>query len=300
MPTIQRAQLPFHPLLGRNVNHDSRSKAYRVQPRHTGELRAVRHASFIGILDQGDLGACTGMSGTAAIYRQPYTEGLRAPAWAFQPNEAGAIALYSAASAIDPFNGTYPPTDTGSDGLSIAKVLKKQGVISGYRWAFTLEEALAALQETPLITGLPWYNSMFEPDQYGLMSVDRTSGSAGGHEICVDEYVPADLSPFPAFMDPVGEALVGGPNSWGPDWGHGGRWYLRVSDWGALLAEHGDVTQFVPLSRPAPVPFPPDMDPDDKLWASIKTWVMAGHTEAGRAASIDPLIVWARETGRLK
>ncbi len=293
MPTvIQRQQMAHHPLLGRNVNHDSRSRAYRVASPTGTPLKAVRHRSHIDILNQGDIGMCTGASGVAAIYREPYGHDPRRETGRYSPNLAGAIALYRAATEIDQFQGTYPPNDTGSDGLSIAKVLKKAGIISGYRWAFTIDEALAALQETPLITGLPWYNSMFEPSPMGLMNIDRASGSAGGHELCVDEYIPDS----PANFTP---AMVGGPNSWGPDWGYGGRWYLTVEDWASLLAEHGDVTQFVPLSKPAPAPFPPAMAPDDKLWASIETWATVGHTEAERATSTDPLIVWARETGRL-
>ncbi len=293
MPTvIQRQQMAHHPLLGRNVNHDSRSRAYRViVPVDNLPLRAVRHRSFIDIMDQGDLGTCTGASGVAAIYRQPYTSDLPAPAWPYAPDLDGAIALYSAATAIDPFHGTYPPNDTGSDGLSIAKVLKKAGIISGYRWAFTIDEALAALQETPLITGLPWYNSMFEPTTMGSMIVDRASGSAGGHELCVDEYIPAG-------PNGISPAMVGGPNSWGPDWGYGGRWYLTVDAWASLLAEHGDVTQFVPLSRPAPVPFPPAMDPDDKLWSRVHDWTTGTALHySGDMRGV--LTDWARETGRL-
>lgn len=292
MRVIQREQLPFHPLLGRNVNHDSASRAYPVKAAGHA-LVSRRHNAFIGVLDQGALGACTGNSGVSAIYHQPFTNSLHAPAWAFQPNQAGAVALYSAATAIDPFQGTYPPEDTGSDGLSVAKVLKARGVIKGYRWAFSLAEALDALQETPLITGVNWYQSMFEPDSLtGIMTIDRARGLSGGHEVCVDEYVAPEDSPN-------GRALVGGPNSWGTSWGRGGRWYLAVTDWESLLAERGDVTQFVPLSQPAPVPDPilTEDGAGDELWAKAKAWAFAPHTGSNRRAAT-AVKEWARKTNR--
>jgi hypothetical protein len=292
MRVIERERLPFHPRLGRNVNHDSASRAYRVQPRRTVALKSVRHESHIPVLDQGSLGSCTGNAGVAAIYRAPYVAGVVKP-WSFPATEDGAVALYSQASKVDAFRGEYPPDDTGSDGLSIAKVLKSAGIVSGYRWAFTLQEALEALMETPLITGIPWLNSMFDAPSNGILTVNQTSGLAGGHEIAVDEYIAAD--------DPrtSAGALVGGPNSWGPSWGDHGRWYMRVQDWAGLLAQDGDVTQFVPLSQPAPVPVEPaSTDPaGDRLWNAAKAWAHAPHTGSNRAAA-QAVKDWATETGR--
>lgn len=283
---IVRERLPrLDRRLGRNVNHDSASRAYRVGPPEVVELHAVRHESRIAILDQLKLGSCTGNAGTAAIYREPFMTAQAAP-WLYPPTEAGAVALYSAATRLDPYQGDYPPEDTGSDGLSVAKVLKARGIISGYLWAFTIEEAVAQLMSTPLITGVPWLQSMFTTNA-GRVVVDKGSVVAGGHELCVDEYRPA-----------VGNvpALVAGPNSWGTSWGDGGRWCWTVDEWAWLLAQQGDVTAFVPNTEPAPGPVGP-ADPGDVLWKATRSWSGAPHT-GGNAKAASAVRAWAKTTGR--
>lgn len=290
MPENYRRQLPHHPLLGRHVNHDPRSRAYAVQPTAT-TLVATRHAASIGILDQGQLGSCTGNAGVGAAYREPIVINAgQVFTWkAYSPDETGAVALYSEATKLDGYAGTYPPTDTGSDGLSVAKALQKAGIISGYLHAFTLQSALLQLMTTPLITGITWYESMFDPDFSGLLTVDPNSGVAGGHELCVDEYVPASGS---------APAMVGGPNSWGSMWGKGGRWYMTVEDWGTLLADDGDVTAFVPATQPAPVPTPtPDVDAaDHALWSATQHWSSLTHVGLNATAA-HAVKTWAKTKG---
>jgi hypothetical protein len=294
---ILRIVLPSHPLLGRNVNHDSASRSYRVQVPRKVDFRSVRHQSSIGILDQGSVGSCTGNAGTSAIYHAPYVSGVVKP-WAYPASESGAVSLYSDATKVDPFAGSYPPTDTGSDGLSIAKVLKAKGIISGYLWAFTLDEALAQLMKTPLLTGIPWLNSMFDTTSdghAGHVVVNQMSGAAGGHEICVDELVVGTATNR-------GDWFVGGPNSWGPGWGDGGRWYLSVPEWDWLLSQQGDVTALVPNTKPAPEPVPDPTDPatdvaGDTLWSATKSWATAPHT-GGNARAAKAVRAWAKATNR--
>lgn len=288
MPEIYRRRLEAtDPRLGRHVNHDPRSRAYAVAPTAT-TLSAVRHSAFIDVLDQGQLGSCTGNAGVGAAYRAPFAK--LAQVWPlYQPDEDGAVALYSAATKADAYAGTYPPTDTGSDGLSVAKALKAAGIISGYLHAFTLQSALLQLMATPLITGITWYNSMFSPGSDGLLTFDETTGVAGGHELCVDEYVPATVGHG---------ALVGGPNSWGTSWGDGGRWYLNVNDWGDLLADDGDVTAFVPATQPAPTPTPaPDVDAaDHALWSATQHWTSLAHVGTNATAA-HAVKTWAKAKG---
>lgn len=296
---IKRERLPFHPLLGRNVNHDSRSRAYAVQPTATA-LTAVRHESAIGILDQGDLGSCTGNAGIGAVYRAPFTVGGKVvKPFRYTGDETGAVALYSRATVLDDIPGAMPQQDTGSDGLSIAKALKEAGIISAYQWAFTLQQALLQLQQNPLITGLPFYNSMMDVASDGIMTVSRTSGLAGGHELCVDEYRPATAN---------SPAYVGGPNSWGSSWGDQGRWYLTVADWSGLLAEQGDVTSFVPAGQLTPRPTPaPDPAPqpaplpvadaaDQELWSDVQGWAHGRHIFSNANAEA-AVLDWAGKKG---
>lgn len=283
MTEIYRRRLPSHPLLGRHVRHDPRSRAYPVAPTATA-LTAVRHQEFIGILDQGQLGSCTGNAGVGAIYRAPFSTAVSTISpWIYDHTEPGAVALYSAATKLDGDPENYPPTDTGSDGLSVAKALKAAGIISGYLHAFDLQSALLQLMSTPLITGITWYQSMFDADASGVLTVDPESGIAGGHELCVDEYVPGSGA---------GISLVGGPNSWGTSWGAQGRWYMDVEDWRHLLAADGDVTAFVPATQPAPVP----ADPDTALWAAVKHWT-AEHHIGDNARAAKAVKTWAKTKG---
>lgn len=273
---IERTELPHHPLLGRNVHHDSRSRAYAYRPRQAPALTSVMHELRIPVLDQGNTGSCTGNATVHALGSDPFFDTLINIMT--DVSEDQALRIYSEATALDGFPGQYPPEDTGSDGLSAAKAAQRFGYISGYLHAFSLDDTLAALQARPLITGITWYNSMFEPGTDGSVYLDRSSGVAGGHEICLDEL---DLR----------KHRVGFQNSWGTGWGKAGRFYLDVDDFGSLLKEDGDVTVFVPLTAPVPTPSPvPDKPVTpaplptelEALVNGTKTW---RHSSIGRGAA---------------
>lgn len=255
--------------LGRLVRHDPRSRAfaYKAEPR---ALVSVRHASHIGILDQGATGSCTGHATVAALACDPFYETLPP---AFLPvDDVDAREVYSLATTLDPFPGVWPPTDTGSSGLAAAKAATKLGLISGYRHAFTVADALAALQAGPVITGFTWYESFFTPSNAGLISIKPGDYDAGGHEVCVDGYDAANQ-------------LVWCRNSWSASWGVGGRFCMTVATWSQLLAEQGDVTVFVPLAQPAPQPTP---TADQQLVAAMDPWakgIVSRLTLAGKAAT---------------
>lgn len=286
MSEIYRERLPLHPLLGRHVHLDSRSRAYAVQPTSVA-IRSVRHTAYIGILDQDRVGGCTGFAATSCAYHEPYATATSAP-WKYPPSAAGALAWYHQNTVEDGFAGTYPPDDTGSDGLTASKVAKEAGIVSGYRPALNLDSSLAALMSGPGITGLPWFNSMFDAPSSGLIDVDTSSGLAGGHELCVDEIITAD--------DPAngtGQMLVGGPNSWGPSFGCSGRWYLTAADWWKLRQREGDVYFWVPANQPAPTP---PADPDAVLWAATEGWTKLPHIN-GNAHAAKAVRTWAAAKG---
>jgi hypothetical protein len=297
--TIVREKQPHHPLLGRNVNHDSRSWSYALQP-HDTPIRSVRHAAYIGIMDQGDVGSCTGNASVACAYRAPFYA-PDAPAWQYEPTESGALTWYSQNTAGDDYAGTYYyPTgygvDTGSDGLTSSKVAMQAGIITGYQMAGDLASSLEALQDRPGITGLPWYNSMFDAPASGLLTVDTSSGLAGGHELCVDEVVAVD-SPG----NGTGRLLVGGPNSWGTSWGARGRWYLPANDWWALRQQQGDVYFWTAKSQPAPLPTRDSEqtfdDNDLALWVETTPFRHDRHTAPLIVHAAHSLETWAALKG---
>lgn len=298
MPTIYRERLPFHPLLGRNIHLDSRSLAFALQPRAV-PIVDVRHLSFIGILDQGQIGSCTGNAIVSCIYHAPFFAAASKPWATYTPDEPGALRAYAKATSEDGYQGTftYPPPggdDTGSDGLTVCKVMKEAGDVAGYQASLDLDSSLQALMAAPGPTGIPFFNSMFDTDSSGLMTVTTASGLAGGHELCVDQVVTAG-----AVGNGTGKTLVGGPNSWGPTWGDAGRWYLTVDDWWSLRKNDGDFYAPVPITQPAPVPTPtPSGDPaGDTLWSATRAWSHGNHVGDNKHAAT-ALKSWAADTDR--
>lgn len=241
------------------MHHDSESRRY-AYPTSGLTLKSTKHQRRIPVLDQGQLGSCTGNAGIGCIGTDPFFETLRSHATAqhfealargitsgvYPLTEEGAVALYSDATAADDYPGQYPPTDTGSDGLTIAKVLTAAGEISGYQHTFSLQDALLALTQRPVIVGTIWTDGMFEPDPSGR--IRPTGNVAGGHEYVLDE------------IDVENED-VWGTQSWGPNWGvtrdeRPGRFCISFDDFGTLLDQQGDVTIFTPLTAPPPTPVP--------------------------------------------
>lgn len=253
---IYKEKIPSQdPRLKRHVYHDSRSKRYAFD---TSKLvvTSVVHPRAIPILDQGDLGSCTGNAGIGALATDPLYKTL--PKNLKYPlNESGAISLYSDAEVIDG-SGPYPPNDNGSCGLSIAKALQNANIISGYQHTFTLDDALKALTVTPIIVGINWYDSMSTPQKDGRVS--PVGYIAGGHEIVAREI---DAKNQRVWFD----------NSWGKSWGVNGRFYLTFKDFGTLLDQQGDVVAFTPLTQPAPTP--PSNSSDAALAAVMKAWLKA-------------------------
>lgn len=223
--------------LGRIINHDERSKQFAF---NTADIKItnVTHKRLIPVLDQGQVGSCTGNAGIGSINTEPC---VISSFPVFSPDEAGALKLYSAAEALDG-SGTYPPIDVGSSGLSIAKVLLKAGAISAYQHTFTLNDALKALMQYPIITGTNWYSNMFTPDADGR--VHPTGTLEGGHE-------------YEAFKVDTDLGRIWFYNSWGTTWGVNGTFYMTWADYGNLLAKSGDVTVLIPpiSTPPAPAPY---------------------------------------------
>ncbi len=110
--------------------------------------------------------------------------------------------------------------------LAGAKVVQSMGFISEYRWAFGFEDLLAAVSwKGPVVIGVNWYEGMFDTDEKGLLH--PTGRVMGGHCVEVDQVS-------------VREETVGGPNSWGLNWGVKGRWKMTWTEFARLLNEDGE------------------------------------------------------------
>lgn len=204
--------------LGRRVNHDPRSLSFPAQV--SSDHRPVAHRHYGPILDQGELGSCTGNAMVNVLNCTP----IRQMGKVYY--EQDAVEIYAAATRIDPYPGSYKPTDTGSDGLSVCKVAKARGLIDSYSHAFGLDMALGALQLQPVLLGVTWHESMFTPDKKGFIHPD--GNVAGGHEVML--------------LKDSANGWVEGLNNWSAVWGLRGRFRLTYEDLRALLKDQGDVT----------------------------------------------------------
>lgn len=231
--------------LGRNQWLDARSLAYMVENSVHEMGRRLHDKEWereVVILDQGDLGSCTGNAGTGALGTQPFFEAVGRAALPAADDPAAleefAVQLYSDATKVDAYPGEYPPTDSGSSGLAICKVLRARGVIKGYRWARSPYGLLQLLQNGPVLQGMPWYNAFFTPDSGGYIDSDPrwySSGVAGGHEV---EAIGVELDESDAYNSTIVYA-----NSWGPNWGLGGRFKMRLRTYERMSGI--DLKQFV-------------------------------------------------------
>jgi hypothetical protein len=246
-----------HPALGRHQVLDARSLAY--QQRHDGRaLRPKMWDPAIPVLDQQNLlaqgihtsqlvdgaddveglGSCTTNAGTAALSVLLDAAGRTR---AGLPDDAvgaeeWAIRLYAEATRADEFDAyQWPPADSGSSGLGVARALKARGLIGFYTHALDADAIAAALQDGPLMVGLPWFNAWFTPGRDHFVDTVpywRTSGLAGGHEVCaigledVAQYADGRVIPE--------RTVLRLRNSWNRSWGDDGDFLLRLSTYVAL------------------------------------------------------------------
>jgi hypothetical protein len=224
---IVKQQLPEQVVagkrLGRHIHQDARSLEHPAD--RAAEIVNVTHRATGLPLNQGELGSCTANALCGALDSAPdFTGGSPL-------TEENAIKVYERETALE--GDPYPPNDPGGSGLMVCKAAKQLGLIGSYKHAFGLEHALQALVLRPVITGINWYTSFDTPDpSTGLVAIAPGATVRGGHEIVADG------------IDAEAE-LVWFWNSWGTQFGLGGRFCMAFETWGRLLEEQGDVT--VPL-----------------------------------------------------
>lgn len=208
---------------------DARSRDFPVRPLLSGrparELAPMESVVWTAgppvPLDQGSEGACTGFGLAHELGSEPE----------MVPDVTDEVALdlYRKARIHDRAMGNDFPA--GASMLATAKAAVGTGYISGYRWAFSIEDTLDAIVECgPVLLGIWWYASMYETAEDGLIGIDW-SRPVGGHCIMAHGF----WAGHPRYGD-----LVMVRNSWGPDYGYYGVGYLRVDDLARLLADRGE------------------------------------------------------------
>lgn len=211
------------PRLGRQCVHDPRSRNFPFQageaPRRDITLRVYGPKPR----PNQTIGNCTGVAECV----MGDTAGNRVKGVTLNMDDA--VKVYSRATQLDPWDGQYPPTDTGSSGTAAAKAAVELGIGSRYEWIFNGPDGiLAALAAGhPVSVGTWWLHKMWDVDQAtGLIEVGGARD--GGHQWTIVGYSKR----YDAFR---GECWWG---SWG--FRNTGRFLIRRQDLAELLSDDGD------------------------------------------------------------
>jgi hypothetical protein len=247
-----------HPL-GRIEAFDERSRAYPVSDvlRETAMPTTAKAWPMYTWNDQGQEGACVGFAWANEVNAVPERHGLA--------NEY-ARRIYWAAQKIDWWpGGAYPdrkpdePYYEGTSVLAGAQVIRGLGYMQEFRWAFSLEEACAAIvQEGPVVFGMPWHFSMYSPGEQHEVKPDGRI--VGGHAILGRGFYPAGArvwNPLTQRYMKFPYAVVRLRNSWGRYWkgSMNGDCFVSVDNLRELLRQRGETC--VPVGRKRLVPRPP-------------------------------------------
>lgn len=175
------------PRLGRIQEHDSRSREFAVKSVTKPPNASIFWSDEAPVLDQGQLGGCVGWTGADILNTDVYKPVRdRVNGGAFFQNQDGRN-FYHLATVSDSIPGAFPPNDTGSSGLGLAKALKKLGYLSGYSHVFSWNSYLTAISKGPVAAGTLWTNDMYKPDSKGVVRVGSLDDAniAGGHEYMI-------------------------------------------------------------------------------------------------------------------
>lgn len=220
---LKAGNVTYDRRLDRIVQFDERSKAYSVRKMLGYADPNLITWRCLSHLDQGQEGACVGFGWSHELSAQPMVIG--------GVTDRSAHELYKLAQTMD----EWPGEDyEGTSVLAGAKAAQNQGHISGYAWAFSLEELQQAVQHGPVVMGTSWLESMFYPLANGVLTV--TGSVVGGHCWLIRGYRPKIR-----LQRSVYRSGFFCRNSWGRGWGLGGDFYVLDNDMDELIKMGADM-----------------------------------------------------------
>jgi hypothetical protein len=223
------------PRLGRRP-HQDRNFLHLATQHRTAQLDAVvslaKHHIWpkrSPILNQGQTGTCVGHGFEYRLRGAPFSHRATAVPDAF--------AIYDLATTLDPWPENDGDRQSGTSVLAGVKALQVLGYAGEhFDWIYDADTAAKWLAGKDaagrfvggtLVIGIPWYASMFTPDAEGFVKPEPGSPLVGGHCLELDEAQ-------------VERGFFEWPNSWGTDWGLGGRGRMSFETLDRLLKEDGD------------------------------------------------------------
>lgn len=210
------------PRLDRLEQFDSRSRDYPIRALiGTRPPRSYTWRPRTAPLDQGREGACVGFAWAHELAARPHV---------VPTDDSTARSIYRRAQQLDEWPGE---AYSGTSVLAGVKACRELGYYPEFRWAFGPDDVISAIGWAgPVVLGVPWYESMYDTDPDGYVSIGGRV--VGGHAIL-------------AYSVSVKGGFVRWQNSWGPGYGHNGVGRLRFADLARLLSEGGEAC--IPVRR---------------------------------------------------
>lgn len=205
--------------LGRQKVHDPRSRSFAMGiPVNQSTWKSKLIRIYDPVVNPNQChGECTGCANSMMLN----SEGNRHPAQVLNLNYAHKV--YTLASKLDPFEGSWPPIDTGSSGLAAAQAAQRLGTGGAYRWLFGgADEVVQTIMTGRTVSvGTWWYEGLMRKDSN--LNVAPTGKRVGGHQYVVRGY------------DKPRDAVI--IRCW---WGSYRDAYLKRSSLNDLLLDGGD------------------------------------------------------------
>lgn len=203
--------------LGRRQAPDERDRAFLLKEILPEPTRDYRYWWARGAqLDQGNTGTCVGHAWAHYIEDGPVThKGTIDP---FQ--------IYDRATELDEWQGNEGDRYFGTSVRAGVKALAEKGLVTEYRWAFTLHDVVQTLLTAgPVVVGTDWHQSMSTPDPDGFVRPD--GNVVGGHA-----YLLNGVS--------VRTRKFRFKNSWGTSYGFSGSAWICFEDFEPLFKAQGE------------------------------------------------------------